>query len=79
MVDAHEVEERGVEVMDADFVHDGLEADIVRRAVVYAGFHSRACKPGGERMGVVVAAGLRPLLRNGQPPELARADDERVF
>jgi hypothetical protein len=76
VIEAQEVQEGGVQVVDADLVGDGLVADVVGRAVADAPFGATARQPDGEGVGIVVAAGAA-LLHDGQAAELAAPDDER--
>ena len=57
MVDAEQVQDRGVQVVDADAVDGGLVADLVGGAVMDAALDAAAGQPGGEGVRVVVAAG----------------------
>src|SRR5262249_21145458 len=54
MIQADQMQDGRVQVVDADAVLDGLEADLVSRAVMDAALHSAAGHPDGERMRVVV-------------------------
>ncbi len=73
------MQDRGVQVVDADAIDRGLEADFVGLAVMRAGFDAAAGKPGGERVGIVVSRLAFAGLRDRQPAELAGADDQRAF
>ena len=78
VVEAEEVEDGGVEVVErVDVLHRAL-AEVVGHAVADAGLHARAREPAGEAIGVVVAA-LRALLEEGHPAKLRAPDDERVL
>src|SRR5262245_53697575 len=52
VVEPEEVEDRGVEVGDGDGAVDGLQADLVGRAVADAGLDAGAGEPGEEAEGV---------------------------
>ena len=60
MVEAHQVQDRGVQVVDVDPVLDGLQAELVGRAVDHAALDAAAGQPHREAQAVVVAA-LRPF------------------
>ena len=84
VVEAQEVQNRGVQVVDVDAVLDGLEAEVVGRAVDVAAAHAAAGQPHREAVVIVVAAvdlaGVRALLRQfdrRRAAELAAPDDER--
>ena len=40
VVDAHEMHEGGLKIVDVDFVHHGIHAEIVGRAIGQAGLHA---------------------------------------
>ena len=75
MVDAEQVEHRGVEVVDGDDVLDREVAEVVGLAVADAALDAAAGQAHGEALDVVVAA---VALGHGGAPELAAPDDERV-
>jgi len=56
VVDAEAVEHRGVQVADVDGVYGDVVAEIVGLAVADARLDAAAGEPGGEALGVVVAA-----------------------
>ena len=56
VVDAHDVQHRGVQVVDGDGVDDRLVADVVGFAETGPSFDARSGHPGDEALGVVVAA-----------------------
>ena len=57
VVDAQQVQHRGVQVVDVDLVLHRPEAVVVGGAVDLAAAHAAARQPHGEAVGVVVAAG----------------------
>jgi len=79
VIESELVEDGGVDVVDVGFIDDGVVADLVGLAVADAAFDSTAGHPGGEAMGVVVAAGFGGFLCEGEPSEFAAPDDEGVF
>jgi len=56
VVEAEQVENRRLQVVDMDGVDLRLEAELVRRAIDGAAFHAAAREPGREAVVVVVAA-----------------------
>src|SRR4051812_26802745 len=78
VIDAHQVQDRGVQVVDADAVDDRLVAELVGLAVVSPPLDAAAGQPGGKGVRVVVAAGP-PLLHDRQAAELAVADDQGLI
>jgi hypothetical protein len=83
VVEAEEVEKRGLQVMDTHLVARDLEAEVVACAVDVSGLHAAASHPDGVAVGVVVAAediALRgAVLAERRAAELTRAEHERVF
>lgn len=61
VVEAEEVEDGGVEVVDGDGVFFGFGAKVVRGAVAVAFFDAGSGEETGEGVGVVVAAGAVAL------------------
>ena len=82
VVDAQDVEHRGVEVAEVDRVFGDVVAEVVGAAVFDAGFHAGAGEPDGEAAAVVVAAAVgvaeRALAINGAA-EFGEEHHERVF
>ena len=82
VVDAEDVEHRGVEVAEVDGVFGDVVAEVVGAAVFDAGLHAGAGEPDGEAAAVVVAAHAgvaeRALAENGAA-EFGEEHDERVF
>src|SRR5262245_32321506 len=56
VIESEKVQDRGVQVVDADAVFDGLVADVVGRAVGRAPLYAAAGQPIGKGVRVVVAA-----------------------
>ncbi len=84
MIEAEEVKNRRVQIMNMHAVFDGGEAEFVGRAVDVAGFHAAAGHPHGETVVVVVAPVHLPGIRagsgkldGGRAAEFAAPDDER--
>ena len=59
VVDAEDVEHRGVQVAEVDRVFGDVVAEVVGAAVFDAGLHAGAGEPDGEAAAVVVAAHVR--------------------
>ena len=68
VVGAVEVEDGGVQVVDADAVLDGLVSEFVGAAVADAGLDAHACHPDGKCVRVVVEAGLSDLYQRETSP-----------
>ena len=75
VVDAEQVQHRGVQVVDVDDVLDGVVAELVGRAVGDAALDAAAGQPDREALDVVVAA---VALGHRRAAELAAPDDQRV-
>ncbi len=76
VVQAEEVENRGLEVVDVDAVLDGGEAELVGLAEGEAGFHAAAGEPHGISIDVVVATDHLADLAHRCAAELAAPDHE---
>src|SRR5262249_46091240 len=74
VMDAEEVEDRGVKIVDFDLVGDRVISIIVGGTVDGSASDSSAGEPDGEPVGIVVAA-VSPL-RHRRAAEFARPDDE---
>ena len=81
VVEAHQVQQRGVEIVDVDSVLDGSIAEVIRAAVGQAPFDAAAREPDGEAVMIVIAAsGVAAAdgnLDSGSPSEFAAAQHER--
>ena len=79
VIEAEEVEDGGLEVVDVDFVLSDMEAEVIGLAVG-SGFDAAASHEGGEGLGVVVAASFATEggvgFDHGGAAELAAPDDE---
>ena len=76
MVESHQVQNRGVEVVDMDAVFHRRATEFVRRSVAEAAFDSATGEPVGVAIVIMVAA--FGAFRGGGAAELATPDDERV-
>lgn len=79
VVEAEEVEDGGLEVVDVDFILGDVEAEVIGLAIG-AGFGAAARHEGGESLRVVVAAGFASEGRigfdHGGAAKFATPDDE---
>ena len=75
VVEAHEVEDGGVEVANVVSVDDGLVAKFVGLAVIGSCVDAAAGHPIGEALGIVVAASVAALI-DRLSPEFASPNDE---
>ena len=74
VVETHEVQYGGMEIVHVHAILYGGTAELVCRTVGESGFHSTAGHPDGESVVVMVAAFL--TLRSRRATELAAPDDE---
>src|SRR3954471_22688311 len=77
MVEAHEMKNSCVEVMNVDALFDGAQADLVRSADDTAGLRAAAGHPHAEAPGIVIAS--EAFFVEGRPSEFAAPDDERLI
>src|SRR6185437_16005904 len=77
VVEAEDVEDGGVDVVDVDLILDGVEAELVGRAEGEARLDAAAGHEHAEAVGVMVAAVLP--LGHGGAAEFAAPDDEGPF
>ena len=78
VIEAEQVQDGGVQVVDVDFVLGGVEAEFVGLADGDARFHAAAGQPHGEAVRMMVAA-IVAALDHGRAPKLAAPNDQRVF
>ena len=82
VVDAQKVQDSSLEIVDVNFVLDGVEAELVAPAVTHAGLHTAARHPQRECVGMMIAAPLLRLLnlalQKRRAPKFAAPNDERV-
>ena len=77
VIDAKEVQDGGVEVVDVHFVFGNGGADVIRGPVGKAAFDAAAGEPGGVA-GAVVAAAFG-AVHAGSPAEFGGPDDEGII
>ena len=78
VIESEEVQDGGVEVVNVDFVLDGIEAQFVGFSVVESSFDAAAGEPHGEGVGMVIAP-IVTALDHGGAAEFATEDDKGVF
>src|SRR5262249_12667424 len=81
VIDAEQVQDGGVKIVNIDRILRGLPAYVVGRSVGDAVFQPSAGQPNAEGVGIVVAAGAGLVARAfgvGRAAELGVEDDERV-
>ena len=82
VVDSHAMQQRRVEIKEADRIADDVVGEVVGLAVDNAAFHAATGEPDAEATGMVIAAVVRarerPLRIDGAA-ELSGPDDERVL
>lgn len=84
VIDAHEMEQGGVEIVDIDLVLHCVKTKIVRRSVVVSGFDTGSGEPGRKTVRIVIATVLVTPghtvkeFKGGRAPEFAPANDEGV-
>jgi len=82
VVDAEQVQQRGLKIMDVDGAFDGAHAEFVAGAVGDTAFHATASHPKGEGVRVMVTAPLGAIvdvaLEEGRAAEFAAPNDECV-
>jgi hypothetical protein len=78
VVEAEEVEDRGVEIVDVNSVLGRVEAEVVGLAQGDPGLDPATGQPHREGVGVVVPAVVAALNHRG-PAELPSPDDQGVF
>ena len=82
VIEAEQVQDRGVQVMDMHRFFDGLVAEIVGRAVDHASLDAAAGQPDGKAPVIVVATPAGSAvdhLDGRRPAELAAAENQRLL
>ena len=77
VIEAEEVEDGGVEVVDGGDIDGGAAAEFVGLAIADAAFDTGAHHPGGEGVGVVIAS-AGAFLMGGHAAEFGAPDDEDI-
>ena len=78
MVQAEEMQDGRVEVMDVHHVFDGLVAEFIGRAEAETSLHARTGQPRGETLRVMVAT-FSSFLKRRHPAEFRGPEDERII
>ncbi len=78
MIEAKQMQDRGVQVMHVDSVLDDIESEFVRFAEHESRLDSAAGQPHREGIGMMVPAIVAPL-HHGCAAEFPAPDDERIF
>src|SRR6516165_10125291 len=76
MVETHQVQDGGMQVVVVDAVFDGAVAELVGGAVDMAALDAAAGQPHAEAQAVMIAS---PALRGRRSTKLAAPDDQCVF
>src|SRR5689334_13616903 len=79
MIQAHQVQNGGVEIGHVTRFFDGLETDLVRRPDRLASLHAGSREPHGKAMPVVIAPRLTHSLTGRRAAELSAPDQERLI
>ena len=66
VIEAHQVEDGGVEIIDGGLVQRGFETELVALAVTKALLHTGSGEEAGEGAGVVIATGAALLMIAGE-------------
>ena len=66
MVEAHDVKQSGVEIVNGAAVFDGVVAKLIGFSITHPAAHATACHPHGEPIGVVVASQWAFSLLDGR-------------
>ena len=77
VIETEQVEQRGVKVVDVDFVFHGLVTELVGRSMMDSAFDAAAGHPDGESLGIVVATGA--ALRVGGAAKFSTPNDKRFI
>src|SRR2546421_8788234 len=80
VVEAEEVQQRGVIIIRADRIDDCFVSELIGFAVSHAALNPAAGEPTAEALSVVIASGFlgrAVILGHGQPPDLAAPMDNR--
>src|SRR6185436_2483059 len=78
VVEAEEMEDGGVEVVDGEDVFHGLASEFVGDAVAESTPHAGTGEPAGKAVGIVITT-LRAFLKHRHATEFSTPDDEGVL
>ena len=82
MIKAHQMQNRGMKVVDVDWILDGSVSKIVGGSINGAAFYASASEPDGESPVIMIAASARlavDQLSGWCPPKLASTNHQSVF
>ena len=79
MVEAEEVEDRGVQVVYMDPILHDVESELVGLAIADTRLDAAAGHPHRERVGMMVTAVVAPALYHRRAAELSTPDDEGIL
>lgn len=83
VIEAEQMQQRGLQVVDMDFVLGDREAEVVGLPVHRTTFDARAAKPHAVAVGIMITTEVgttrRAALTEWGSTELATPDDQRVF
>jgi hypothetical protein len=79
VIEAEQVKDRGVQIVNVRAVLHRVEAEFVRAADAHAAFEAAAGEPHGEGVDVVIAAGGFAHLAHRRAAEFAAPDDDGVI
>ena len=77
VIDAHQVPNRGVEIVHVHRIFDGPKAELIGRTVRKGCLHTRASEDAGETLWIVITS-RGPALKHRQSTEL-RAQNHQSF
>ena len=78
MIETHEVQDRGMQIMKMNFILDCIIAVLVRLAVLDAGLETAAAEPLSHRVRVVIAS-VTTTLANRCTTEFSAPPYDRVI
>ena len=82
VIEAHEMENRGVEIVDVDGILHDVDSQFVGHPVGHSAFDAPARHPDGEPVGVMIASHVVLVdgqLNGGSPAHFASPDDQGVL
>lgn len=78
VIEAEDMENGGVKIIDRRNSFHGLVAEFIRRAIAEGRFHAGSRQPGGEAVGIVITT-TRTLLEGGHTAKFGTEYDEGVL
>ncbi len=77
MIEPHEMEYRGMNIMHVGPIHGSLEAEFIRCSVAHSSPHTTTSHPHAEPIGVVISARRILSFAEGHPSEFTAPHDQR--